>query len=336
MAGAAAEAPTIIWVLPFYLPSHRAGTEQNAHELNRYLMASRGFRAVVCTGAMPDSAFEGVEIVNLFSAGGVKKIVDGASLLATAHYPDYADLARYLSTTARKPLLHIVDSTRFRERIATLEGVADQYVVYGSERTRAEMALSLPGLVLHSPVDWRRYAVATSRRHITLLNVNGNKGGAVLIEIARRMPDRSFLGVRGAYGEMVIDETLPNLTYRHQASSVTEILAETGILLMPSRHEAWGRAAVEAMCSGIPVIAHPCPGLLDALGDAGLFCDRDDIDAWVRTIRALESPGHYRAMSERCLRRSRELDPRPDLARFGAFIDRILGRPAPVTGRDQR
>ena len=39
-------------------------------------------------------------------------------------------------------------------------------------------------------------------------------------------------------------------------------------------------AAVEALAHGIPVIAHPTPGLRESLGFAGTYVDRDNIDAW--------------------------------------------------------
>ncbi|MFI7020964.1 glycosyltransferase [Streptomyces sp. NPDC050164] len=54
-------------------------------------------------------------------------------------------------------------------------------------------------------------------------------------------------------------------------------------------------AAVEALASGIPVIAHPTPGLREALGDAGTFVDRADYRAWGNTIRDLYRTGDPRA-----------------------------------------
>jgi glycosyltransferase involved in cell wall biosynthesis len=61
--------------------------------------------------------------------------------------------------------------------------------------------------------------------------------------------------------------------------------------MVPSVHESCGMAAVEALASGIPVIAHPTPGLREALGDAGTFVDRPDVRGWVAAIRELYPDG---------------------------------------------
>jgi len=71
---------------------------------------------------------------------------------------------------------------------------------------------------------------------------------------------------------------------------------------MPSEYESWGRVGVEAMASGIPVIAHPTPGLQESLGDAGVFVDRNDIDGWERAIRRLLTPRAYGTASKKARR----------------------------------
>ncbi|MFE4971343.1 glycosyltransferase [Kitasatospora sp. NPDC056651] len=49
------------------------------------------------------------------------------------------------------------------------------------------------------------------------------------------------------------------------------VYARSRVVLMPSSHESWGRVGVEAFASGIPVIAHPTPGLAECLGHAGIY-----------------------------------------------------------------
>ena len=56
---------------------------------------------------------------------------------------------------------------------------------------------------------------------------------------------------------------------------------------MPSNNETWGRTAVEAMASGIPVIHSESPGLVECVGGAGIQCDRIDVDGWCQSIRRI-------------------------------------------------
>ncbi|NBO56817.1 MAG: glycosyltransferase, partial [Actinobacteria bacterium] len=106
-------------------------------------------------------------------------------------------------------------------------------------------------------VDYREYAVDAKKRepkYVTLSNVNANKGGELLKLLALSCPDIEFLGVKGGYGKQVVDTTIPNLTYISHTNKIKEIYAKTWVQIMPSKAETWGRTAVEAMSSGIPVV----------------------------------------------------------------------------------
>lgn len=161
------------------------------------------------------------------------------------------------------------------------------------------------------------------RDHVTLVNLATAKGGPVLQEIARRSPDRSFLGVLGGYGDQVLDHPGNVEVHPPTHQMAAKIYARTRVLLMPSERETWGMVGVEAMACGIPVIAHPTPGLEESLGDAGIFCDRDDPDAWVEQISRLDDPDEYEQASQAALRRSAELDPTPDLERFTDALEAL-------------
>jgi glycosyltransferase involved in cell wall biosynthesis len=102
---------------------------------------------------------------------------------------------------------------------------------------------------------------------------------------------------------------------------------------MPSAHESWGRVGVEAMTSGIPVIAAPTAGLKESLGDAGVFCDRDDLDAWEQALRRLLDGRRWKAASRKAKARAAELDPAADLDRWCHEVETLARRRLRVRSR---
>jgi glycosyltransferase involved in cell wall biosynthesis len=130
---------------------------------------------------------------------------------------------------------------------------------------------------------------------VCLINCNKNKGSEIFNSLAIKMPDIQFLGVKGAYGEQDIIKNPPsNLHYINNQPDIRVVFKQIGILLMPSKRETWGRTAVEAMASGVPVIHSETPGLVECVGGAGILCMRNDYDAWEYAIRKLLDDRKYR------------------------------------------
>ncbi|MGW0780319.1 glycosyltransferase family 4 protein [Streptomyces sp. NPDC002913] len=177
-------------------------------------------------------------------------------------------------------------------------------------------------LIVRPPVFADEYATKPGQA-ITLVNCNPEKGGKVLKALAERMPDQQFLAVKGAYGEQILPD-LPNveIVEHVRGEDMRErVYGRTKVLLMPSSYESWGRAGVEALACGIPVVAHPTPGLTESLGEAGVFVDREDLDGYEAVLRKLLSPPEYRLASKRAKARSAELDPAADLAAWCTAIE---------------
>ncbi|MFH8926393.1 glycosyltransferase family 4 protein [Streptomyces pristinaespiralis] len=182
-------------------------------------------------------------------------------------------------------------------------------------------------LVVRPPVFADDYRTTPGDR-VTLINLNENKGGNQFWELARRMPDVDFLGVRGSYGQQIVHHGLPNVTVAGHipGSAMREkVYGRTRILLALSEYESWGRVAAEACASGIPVIAHPTPGLTECLGSTGVFVDRDEVDRIECAIRQLLKPPDWRAASARALARSAELDPTAELEAWCDAIEEVAG-----------
>jgi glycosyltransferase involved in cell wall biosynthesis len=138
--------------------------------------------------------------------------------------------------------------------------------------------------------------------------MNEAKGGKVFWELARIMSDRKFIGVRGAYGHQIdYPKDLPNVTIYKNDPDVKKIYEQSRIVIMPSEYESWGRVAIEAASSGIPVIANPTPGLTESLGEAGVFADWTSIADFADAIKMLDDKKIYNKHSKMLKERSVEL-----------------------------
>lgn len=191
--------------------------------------------------------------------------------------------------------------------------------VFNSAASQTASRWAGPSIIVAPPVWPERYT--TSRGDaVTLVNLSVAKGGQVLWSLARRMPNRRFLGVRGGYGHQIMRRA-PNVRILAPTPDMRSVYGSTRILLMPSAKETYGRVGIEAMCSGIPVIAHPTPGLVEALGPAATFVDRHDLAGWVAAIDALDDPDTYTAASAAATAHAATLDPVADCARFVDAIE---------------
>jgi glycosyltransferase involved in cell wall biosynthesis len=147
-------------------------------------------------------------------------------------------------------------------------------------------------VVVHSPIDPTRYRTEPGH-FVTLVNLSEWKGAHHFFALARRLPEFRFLGVRGSWGPQLEPPTLPNLVVTENQADARSIYRRTRVLLLPSRSEVHPRSPLEAAFSGIPCIAHPSAGAVEALGPAGVYVHRDDLDGWSRELRRLHRDDDY-------------------------------------------
>ncbi|MFE3122358.1 glycosyltransferase family 4 protein [Streptomyces hydrogenans] len=316
-----------------YPPHHNAGAEWMLHEMLRALVA-RGHRAEVWLSQWPGSSdpydVDGVHVMPPQPGRAYEMAARRCSALIShlENVPGAAALARGYGIPHIVVCHNTFDLTwqPMRSGSTTAAVVNSQWMRTIAEERFVDSAFR-PGrlLVVRPPVHPEDYATRPGDA-ITLINCTATKGVGTLAELAQRMPHRQFLAVRGGYGEQQPPDDLPNVTVLDHLDGHRmrdEVYARTRILLMPSDYESWGRAGTEAMASGIPVIAHPTPGLRESLGSAGVFCDRDDIDAWAKAIEDLDEPGAYRAAGRRAKARSKALDPAADLDGWCRLVEEV-------------
>lgn len=218
--------------------------------------------------------------------------------------------------------------------IEPLEGAKAPLEIYNSKALAMASSFDGQRAVLYPMVDPKEYRTTPGDR-VTLINLGLWKGGNLFWKIVAGMPDHQFLAKRGGYSRQIVPEHLPNnveMVTNEVGSTPHEmregVYARTRILLIPSAFETWGRVGIEAAAPGIPVIAHPTDGLLESLGSAGIFVDREDLDGWVQAISDLDDEQHYRAKSRAMEERADVLwdDSRAQLGNVARLIREITDR----------
>jgi glycosyltransferase involved in cell wall biosynthesis len=164
--------------------------------------------------------------------------------------------------------------------------------VFNSCVVREQFPWVEDAIVLHPPIADADYHT-TPGDGITLVNLNAMKGAGTFFALANQLPARRFVGVRGWGPQAVPEPVPPNVTILDPVDDMRTVYGQTRILLVPSSYEALGRVALEAAVSGIPTIAHPAAGVQEAMGEAAMYVDRDDIDGWTRAIETLDDEREY-------------------------------------------
>ena len=300
--------------VPAYPPRSRVGAWLSTHEFLAQL-ARRGHDVTVVPIDGDDRyVLDGVSVVPAIES--ISPHIAHADIVishAGDHGAAQREARRRGIPSVRFAHGHIADP-------ATLEGAA--LVIFNSTALAASIDCPSPSVVCHPATTPHRYRTTPGQR-VTLINLSEQKGGELFWRLVRCATHREFLGVIGGYGNQYID-VAPNAEVIPTTDNMRDdVYARTRILLMPSERETWGMAGVEAMASGIPVIAHPTPGLVESLGHAGTFVDRADGQGWLDEIERLHDPIEWQTASHLALARSVELDPTEDLNRFATAVEQL-------------
>jgi hypothetical protein len=294
-----------------YAPQHNAGAEMMAHTMLRELVR-RGHtvEAWIPEGNTGDYEYEGVKVIRpRHKSDPLTRCRDADLIVSHLHYTARAKLIAAETST---PLAVIGHNTFPESQRLFSDGV--DLIVHNSQWMADTMGL--PGIVVRPPVFAAEYA-GTAGEHVTAVNLAEIKGPDVFYGLAARFPTTPFLAVCGAYSPQDLRYDVPNVTIIGTVAPQDmrdKVYARTRVLLMPSVYESYGRVGVEALASGIPVVASPNPGVREALGAAGHYpADRTDLDQWAALLAPLLERKGWRAASRRARARSAELDPAAEL-----------------------
>ena len=286
-----------------YVPKHNAGAETTLHNILKSLV-DRGHEAVVVLRERPllqgsEYVYEGVRVIQASDKKTIVHHLPKADAVFT-HF-ECAERASLLAKKFKIPLIHLVhnDYDIIKRQIAVGTDVA----VFNTHWLEEHYSdLSVVKFTVHPYINPEDYKTDHGKK-VTLVNLWDRKGHEIFYELAERMPDVEFLGVKGGYGEQVIRD-FPNVEIMENTPNMKEVFGKTKVVLMPSQYESYGRVAVEASASGIPSIVTPTRGLREALGESGTYVEYSDVDGWENALRAILRPRKYGTLSRLSLENS--------------------------------
>lgn len=291
----------VVAIVHGYFPNHNAGAEAMLHQILVDLK-NRGHNAVVVVNEPGAEEYEGIKIVKRGSAKEIDAIRE-SNIIFT-----HLDLTRYAMQQGKRYKKQVVHLVHNDKQLAYNQVHGAVLAIANSAWIKKTITRAINTVVVYPPTKPERYTVKTTKKNITLINMNEAKGGKMFWQLARILPDYQFLGVKGAYGEQVeYDKELANVKVIDNTHEIQNVYKDAKIVIMPSSYESWGRVAMEAACSGIPVIAAPTPGLKESLDYAGIFAEHDDVAGYVESIRMLEDEKAYEKYSKLLKKRSKEV-----------------------------
>jgi glycosyltransferase involved in cell wall biosynthesis len=138
---------------------------------------------------------------------------------------------------------------------------------------------------------------------------------------------RFVLAGEGPMFKNVQESSGKNVTLPGFVSDRAAFFASLDVFIMPSRSEAWGLAALEAMAHGVPVIASDVGGLPELVedGNGGWLVRPGDPSALARAITyAAANPERLREQSQRAWERARLFSVDRMVEQTEAFYRRLV------------
>lgn len=155
------------------------------------------------------------------------------------------------------------------------------------------------------------------QKYVTLINYHILKGGNILLELIKKLPNIPFLCVKTEYLSEKLDneiekaidnrnllEGTAKCKYINRQDHIKDVLKETKILLVASLvDETFCRTCNEALCNGIPIITTGKGNISYMVGDSAIIVREKNIKGWVNAVKDLYNDDKfYKQMSIKALK----------------------------------
>jgi Glycosyl transferases group 1 len=316
---------TLTAFLHGYPPLWSMGGEMATHRTLRAVPGS-----VVFTTVLEDYHLDGVS-VRPATGVSVQCIKDDAESVEASALFGHSTLSDETIRAARKmhlpSILAVHAPPRFGRDLRRAWSSATVRL-YNTEAARKEWR-DPKGWLLHPPIGEPFEIPEGPRNARTLTSSLVNKGAARVLELAKRRHDQRFIIVESpahpTHGDPAFweeAEKLDNVEVwpRLHPDEMNRLWAETRVLLVPSRYETYGMAAVEAAWYGIPSVHVDTPHVREGIGTAARLIKSTSLDELDHALTEVEL--EHDVWSERAYDRVNSLAWREveELERFAAGV----------------
>lgn len=327
---------TVVALSHGYPPLWNMGGEVSLH---RTLIAARGDKHVLTKTDKP-YVFEGVSVSQIDAVNVLDiqtdpnpiahqleslnaRVVIGQNELSLAAVKS----ARSVNAV---PVVSVHTPPKYGRNLAEAVYEAD-YAIYNTRTAAIEWG-EPNALVVHPPISPLPQDTFTKGDAYTMLSSLRNKGVEIVLELAKRYPDKRFIVVRSpaepTHGLPDLEErakALPNLELhpRVPPEEVEKYLKQTRILLVPSRYETYGMSTIEAAGYGIPTVHVDTPHVREGIGEGAILVPPLNADATAAGIETIEKS--YDLYSLNARKRAEWLHVRQqiELEQFADFVDNV-------------
>ena len=116
------------------------------------------------------------------------------------------------------------------------------------------------------------------------------KGGDIAEDVMSKLPRR----IRKVYVGRS-PRRIEGIEYHEpmRRNELLRLMAEFDVLLFPTRGEAFGFTALEAMSMGIPIVASNVDSVPEVVSDGGIICDVNDVKCFLDSVKELINSPDY-------------------------------------------
>jgi glycosyltransferase involved in cell wall biosynthesis len=121
-----------------------------------------------------------------------------------------------------------------------------------------------------------------------------------------------------------------SVRYVGVVEDVAPLLGAADVLLLPSETESFGLVALEAMASGVPVVASDVGGLPEVVahGNTGFLAPVGDVDTMAGyCLQLLKDEAVLKRFSRAARKRAAQFDFRTIVPRYEAVYEKVLAAP---------